>query len=68
MGPLQEFVIKHTNGLLNNILQQTQFYCTIIHRRIAMDKRLLHNAACYSFQEQSGAPPHVSLPNLRVSS
>lgn len=68
MEPLQEFVfVKYTNGWLISILQQTVFYCTIIHRLIAMDKRVLHNAACYSFQEQSGAPPHVSLPNLRVS-
>lgn len=43
-------------------------YRAIIHRLIAMDKRVLHNAACYSFQEQSGAPPRVSHPNLRVSS
>lgn len=69
MEPLQESVfVKHINGWLINILQQTPLYCTIIHRLIAMDKRVLHNAACYSFQEQSGAPPHVSLPNLRVSS
>lgn len=69
MESLQESVfVKHINGWLINILQQTLLYCTIIHRLIAMDKRVLHNAACYSFQEQSGAPPHVSLPNLRVSS
>lgn len=69
MEPLQESLfVKHINGWLINILQQTPLYCTIIHRLIAMDKRVLHNAACYSFQEQSGAPPHVSLPNLRVSS
>lgn len=69
MEPLQESVfVKHINGWLINILQQTPLYCTIIHRLIAMDKRVLHNTACYSFQEQSGAPPHVSLPNLRVSS
>lgn len=43
-------------------------HCAIIHRRVAVDKRLLHNAACYSFQEQSGAPPRVSIPDLRVSS
>lgn len=69
MEPLQESVfVKHTNGWLISILQQTAFYCRIIHRLIAMDKTVLHNAACYSFQEQSGAPPHVSLRNLRVSS
>lgn len=68
MEPLQESVFeKNTNGWLINIFQQAMLYCTIIHRLIAMDKRVLHNAACYSFQEQSGAPPHVSLPNLRVS-
>lgn len=67
--PLQKSVfVKHTNGWLINTLQQAASYCTITHRLIAMDKRVLHNAACYSFQEQSGAPPCVSLPNLRVSS
>lgn len=66
MEPLQQSVsAKHTNGWL--IVQQTVFYCTIIHRLIAMDKTVLHNAACYSIQEQSGAPPHVLLLNLWVS-
>lgn len=66
MEPLQQSVsVKHTNGWL--IVQQTAFYCTIIHRLIAMDKTVLHNAACYSIQEQSGAPPHVLLLNLWVS-
>ena len=67
MEPLQESVfVKHTNGWLINTLQQTVFYCTITHRLV--DKRVLHNVARYSSQEQSGAPPRVSLPNLRVSS
>lgn len=68
MEPLPESVyVKHTNGWLISIVQQAALYRTIIHRLIAVDKRVLHNAARYSFQEQSGAPPHVSHPNLRVS-
>lgn len=67
--PIRESVfVEHSSGWLINIHQQAALRCAIIHRRIARDKRVLHNAACNSLQEQSGAPPRVSLPILRVSS
>lgn len=62
MQPLQERLIVKTLKLPSASFSEARSIAQNVHTVIAWDEKVLHNAAAYSFQEQSGAPSLCHTP------